>query len=509
MAFLVNEHAHPVEEEWDNLALRQGVRISCNVMRPSGGGARDPHILLNDAIYSLDGQSFPAFGQSTTYDTYDGQNRAAGPDWYTIEFPDPVTVNCIEMTMGLPYRDGGWWTSLAVEARAGDHEAWHPVTGLDITPPYCFDDRRGERRPFETHALLFDDVTAQALRVIGQPGGLAQFTSLARLAVYHRDLSRWNRASLPEPPMPHIFKLISPQTVWDLSESLVKLTGLIISAPFVEYYLDEARYRQFWERIGPIYEGEPNLWFLVGDAMGWDAWSQMLAEEARRTPVPTEPHVRVCLHNTLAQAVAPVIVEGQIIGEMSTDFAVLMTDSFDWAWHQRHAQERNIPWPAYQAAIERSPHMMLDRLEAVADLLGMIANTIANLMHHNLRIGRELAEAQENTTARAQRKEIVRRAIDLMQSKLEDPIGVAEVAQAMALSPAYFCALFREETGRNPREFLIDLRLARAKEYLAHTPMSVLDVCTALGYTPSYFTRLFRQRTGCTPGEYARRMRAR
>ena len=141
-------------------------------------------------------------------------------------------------------------------------------------------------------------------------------------------------------------------------------------------------------------------------------------------------------------------------------------------------------------------------------LMGMLANNIVNLAHRNLDLQRALDGANRSLDRRAQnRQQIVRQAIDFMQSNLENPIAVRDVAQAVALTPTYFGILFNELTGQTPREYLIGLRLERAKEYLAHTDMSIMDVCVALGYDPSYFSRLFKRRVGCTPVDYARQVR--
>ncbi len=412
--------------------------------------------------------------------------------------------NCIEMTMGLPYRDGGWWTSLAVEVRAaGSDGIWERLNGLRIMPPYSFADSRVGRLPYETYALTFGEITTVAVRVIGRPGGSAQFTALGRLAVYHRDLSRWNPADLGSPPVPYIFRLISPHIVWDLSEYLVKLTGLIMSIPLMEYYLDASRYGQFWQRISRNYQGEPELWYLVGDSIGWTAWRRInMAEDGAERIAPAEPHVRTIFHHTLASAVAPIVVDGQVLAEMRTR-PVLLKGEFDWPWHRAYACEHGIPWPEYQDAVARSPQMTRDQLEGAAGLMGMIVNTIANLVHHIDRF-RDLPNRQFH-----QKREVVCQAIDFMEQNLEEPVGVVDVARAVSLSPPYFCTVFTECTGHNPSEFLINLRIERAKEYLAHTAMSVMDVCVALGYDSSYFSRLFKRRTGYTPGHYARLMRSR
>jgi hypothetical protein len=90
-----------------NLCLTPGVCIVVSVMEPTGGSAFDPCILLNDRANQLQGHPLSGFKQDQTYDTYDGQNQTADPDWYALTFPEPVVLNCVEMTMGLPYTDGG------------------------------------------------------------------------------------------------------------------------------------------------------------------------------------------------------------------------------------------------------------------------------------------------------------------------------------------------------------------------------------------------------------------
>jgi len=66
--------------EEENLALRPNVRIAVSVSHPTGGGARDPRVLLNETAHRLDGRPLSDFEQSRTYDTFDGRNQATGPD---------------------------------------------------------------------------------------------------------------------------------------------------------------------------------------------------------------------------------------------------------------------------------------------------------------------------------------------------------------------------------------------------------------------------------------------
>jgi AraC-like DNA-binding protein len=491
---------------YSNLSLMAGVRILASVDSPSGGGARDPQVLLNDRIQYLDGQPHEAFDQRLTYDTYDGQNLAGGLDWYQLNFPESVTVNCIEMTMGFPYIDGGWWVSLTVEIWDETYSAWRAVENLRITPAYDFRDSGAGRSLFGSYALTFETVSAHSLRLIGQPGGLAQFTSLARIGVYYRDLSVWDPIFIPSPPVPRIFELINPNTIWDLSQSFVKLTGLGIQISHLQYYLDEEHYQAYWRTGSSQYvEHAPHLWRLLGDTMGWHKWERIFATTRQRiSTVASGAYVALSLEGTLGLVVAPVIVEGQTLGELTSTAGIFTSNSLDWTWHHAYAEQLGISWAEYYAAVERTPHMSLDQLEGMAELLGMVANLIANLTHHNLSI-----QHDTNGTVRSQRKTIIRKAVEFMHEHLEDDISVADVAHAISVNPAYFCKLFTDEVGRNPRDYLIDLRIARAKELFTRTTMSVTEVGAVLGYHPVYFSRLFKRMTGVPPSEYAQRVRQR
>jgi hypothetical protein len=81
-----------------NLATLNGVRMTVSVPEPTGRGSRDPGVLLREPPFFLDRQPLSTFidYRDRTYDTYDGNNQAAGPDWYAIHFPEAVTVNCVD-----------------------------------------------------------------------------------------------------------------------------------------------------------------------------------------------------------------------------------------------------------------------------------------------------------------------------------------------------------------------------------------------------------------------------
>lgn len=52
-------------------------------------------------------------------------------------------------------------------------------------------------------------------------------------------------------------------------------------------------------------------------------------------------------------------------------------------------------------------------------------------------------------------------------------------------------------------DYLTDLRMKRAKEFLTETGLSIKAVSYETGYSdPNYFSKIFKKHTGLTPTEY-------
>lgn len=83
-------------------------------------------------------------------------------------------------------------------------------------------------------------------------------------------------------------------------------------------------------------------------------------------------------------------------------------------------------------------------------------------------------------------------------------ITLADISAASLISRFHFIRLFKKCYGRTPNQYLIDLRIARAKTLLK-SGMNASEVCLAVGFlSPTSFTCLFKKITGITPARYAR-----
>lgn len=94
----------------------------------------------------------------------------------------------------------------------------------------------------------------------------------------------------------------------------------------------------------------------------------------------------------------------------------------------------------------------------------------------------------------------VTRAIDYMQTHFSRNISLAELAQAVHVSPAYLGRLFKRSTGLAPHQFLIQLRVNRAKELLLTKTLSISEVATQVGFADqSHLNRHVKRLLGVTP----------
>lgn len=85
-------------------------------------------------------------------------------------------------------------------------------------------------------------------------------------------------------------------------------------------------------------------------------------------------------------------------------------------------------------------------------------------------------------------------------------ISVEEIARYTYLSTTYVTKIYKEITGDTPINYLIRLRMDKAREILSEGHFSVQEVAKQVGYDdPYYFSKLFKKRYGCSPSEYKKK----
>lgn len=85
-----------------------------------------------------------------------------------------------------------------------------------------------------------------------------------------------------------------------------------------------------------------------------------------------------------------------------------------------------------------------------------------------------------------------------------EKISLDQVAQNMYLSTFYISKIFKSETGDTPINYLIELRMEKARDLIENEPsFSVQKIAAMVGYDDAYhFSKLFKKHFGVAPTKY-------
>lgn len=123
----------------------------------------------------------------------------------------------------------------------------------------------------------------------------------------------------------------------------------------------------------------------------------------------------------------------------------------------------------------------------------------------------EFFQIMVNTSAKMDIKKVgsdsaqqyVRRVTEYINEKYSEPIRIQEIADYCGLDRSYLGKVFKADTGYTPQEYLLLVRMQKAKALLETSDMPVKHVGYSVGYSdPLAFSKAFKLETGISPREY-------
>ena len=108
-------------------------------------------------------------------------------------------------------------------------------------------------------------------------------------------------------------------------------------------------------------------------------------------------------------------------------------------------------------------------------------------------------------TARDERihEENIRAVKDYIAAHLSEKITVESLAGEVHMSTAHFSRVFRQQTGFSPYDYVLMVRLNKAKELLHKTDMSVAEIAYETGFnSQANFVYCFKNNEGISPGKF-------
>jgi AraC-like DNA-binding protein len=91
----------------------------------------------------------------------------------------------------------------------------------------------------------------------------------------------------------------------------------------------------------------------------------------------------------------------------------------------------------------------------------------------------------------------------LIMNNYTDNITLEDAARSACMSPQYFCRFFKKVTGTTFKEYLLRIKIDKAKELLMKYNISATEIAYQVGFENlSYFFRVFKKFTGLNPMEF-------
>ena len=93
--------------------------------------------------------------------------------------------------------------------------------------------------------------------------------------------------------------------------------------------------------------------------------------------------------------------------------------------------------------------------------------------------------------------------VQYVEENYNTPLSTKDIAQRFFVNASYFSKLFHEQMGTTFSNYLISVRMEKAKVMLTQTNMKLYDIAYAVGYTNvQYFSTIFKEKEGTTPSKY-------
>ncbi|MDP4097150.1 response regulator [Paenibacillus sp. P96] len=89
-----------------------------------------------------------------------------------------------------------------------------------------------------------------------------------------------------------------------------------------------------------------------------------------------------------------------------------------------------------------------------------------------------------------------------MEQHFTEPITLEFLAKVFFVSKEYLSKVFKQEYGVNVTDYIVQLRMEKAREWIVQEQHPIKTVCEMAGYEDvSYFYRVFKKYFGIAPGE--------
>lgn len=98
--------------------------------------------------------------------------------------------------------------------------------------------------------------------------------------------------------------------------------------------------------------------------------------------------------------------------------------------------------------------------------------------------------------------------VQYIDEKFSEKITLDDVSKIAYMNPTYFSTFFKRKTGESFKDYIVSVRMKKAKELAIETDLKGHFISEMVGYDdPRYFSKLFKEAFGKTIAELRKEMR--
>ena len=132
-----------------------------------------------------------------------------------------------------------------------------------------------------------------------------------------------------------------------------------------------------------------------------------------------------------------------------------------------------------------------------------LADSLETITELNYRMVLDYAERVAKLRLGQNPSVLLTKVSNYIQNHLSEPIKTSDIAKSLFIGRSRLSTNFKNETGMNLSDYIIQMKIDEAKRLLRYSSKSFADISLYLGFSSqSHFSQVFKKMTTTTPFEY-------
>lgn len=138
----------------------------------------------------------------------------------------------------------------------------------------------------------------------------------------------------------------------------------------------------------------------------------------------------------------------------------------------------------------------------------VLNDTIRRAIEERLSEGKKVKADAAGEAPAKNGEQIIRKVMEEIRKDCAKRFTLGELSEKYHISEAYFSSLFAKTAGISLMNYIMEVRVEKAKDLLLQTEQKINDIAASVGYEDTrYFAKVFKKIAGESPSEYRIRQR--